>query len=86
MRPGGNERLQQYREEQEIVAHFLRPFYKKISQSDLKVEDIYRFYARNNSIKCCANRAASRQAPQRLFQNCREYLEPEIALLAPDIR
>jgi hypothetical protein len=85
VRPGGTDRLQQYREEQEIVTQLLRPFYKRICQSDLKVEDIYKFYARTNSIKCCANRAASRQAPQRLFQNCLEYLEPEIELLAPDI-
>jgi hypothetical protein len=84
MRPGLTRWLQQYREEQEIVTHLLRPFYKKICQSDLKVEDIYKFYARTNSIKCCANRADSRQAPQRLFQNCLD-LGPEIELFTPDI-
>ncbi len=58
-------RLQQYREEQEIATHLLRASHKH--HRDLKWEDVHRFYARTNSIKCCANRTETHQAPPRLF-------------------
>jgi uracil DNA glycosylase superfamily protein len=86
--PGSTQgrRLTQAREEREIAARLLRPFYKKLfPQANLDWKEVHHFYARTNSIKCCANQVDKQQAAERLFHNCREYLRPELELLIPDI-
>jgi diadenosine tetraphosphate (Ap4A) HIT family hydrolase len=47
--------------------------------------DVVGRFAHVNAAKCSHNLPNKKQAPGRLFKNCRGYLEHEIALLAPDI-
>lgn len=78
--PSALRRGRQRREEYEIAMHLLKRFRK-----DLTLKDTTRYVARTNSLKCCANRSNSKQAPPRLFRNCRKYIGEELGLLAPDI-
>jgi len=73
--PERSRRTSQWREECEIAKHVL----------GCSLREAPTFMARTNSLKCCANMPNSRQAPQRMFDNCREYLRAEIELLSPDI-
>lgn len=51
----------------------------------IDLNDIAPFFAHVNSAKCCAHQLNNKQAPRKLFINCREYISPEIELLQPDI-
>lgn len=42
-------------------------------------------FAHVNAAKCTHNLPARKQAPTHLFENCRPYLEGELAILAPEI-
>lgn len=42
-------------------------------------------FAHVNAAKCSHNLPNKKQAPKRLFDNCRSYLENELVILAPDI-
>ena len=47
--------------------------------------NIMRFYAHINAVKCTMNKKGSKQADDRLFEHCREYLLEEIDILSPDV-
>lgn len=51
----------------------------------LRVERVSRYFAHVNSAKCCQNNPENQQAHRLLFENCREYIGPEIRILRPDI-
>ena len=49
------------------------------------VDEVMRFYAHVNTVKCCMNKKKRKQADKRLFVNCLEYLRGEIDILTPDV-
>jgi hypothetical protein len=63
--PSTGKRGQQWREEYEIATSLLKCFLK-----DMKLKEATGYVARTNSLKCCASRRNSEQAPTRLFDNC----------------
>jgi len=50
-----------------------------------EIHKIKPFYAATNSLKCCVNNEDFSQANGKLFENCREYILGEIAILNPEI-
>jgi len=58
---------------------------KRFDSNFEKVDDVKGFFAHANSAKCCMNKPGGAQADPRLFRNCREYLEGELKVLAPDL-
>ncbi len=65
----------------ETVAAVLSYF----SDERLAPRDAAGRFAHVNAAKCSHNLPNSKQAPARLFKNCRGFLEAELALLEPDI-
>ena len=49
------------------------------------VPDVRHYFAHTNSAKCCMNNPGRREAAWRLFDNCRSFVEGELAVLRPDI-
>lgn len=52
------------------------------------IEEIHKiksYFAHANSAKCCMNNERRSQAGSILFENCREYILGELAILDPDI-
>jgi hypothetical protein len=47
--------------------------------------DIHKYFAHTNSAKCKDAAREKHQGPALLFNNCREFIAPEIRLLKPDI-
>ena len=43
------------------------------------------YFAHANAAKCCQNKPGRRQADNRLFDNCRQYLRGELELFCPDV-
>jgi len=65
----------------ELAWYILKRFDSKFE----KVEDVKGFFAHTNSAKCCLNNPGREQADDRLFENCRGYLEGELKVLAPQL-
>ncbi len=78
--PGEIPRPRHWREVHEIARWVLRCF-----RRELTLDETRHFIAHTNSAKCCVNNRDSRQAPQRLFDNCRRFIGPELTKLAPDL-
>jgi uracil-DNA glycosylase len=56
-----------------------------VTQKTITVNDAALWFAHTSVVRCCANLPQSRQAPWEMFWGCRDYLEEEIRILAPDI-
>lgn len=65
----------------ELAWYILKRFDSKFE----KVEDVKGFFAHTNSAKCCLNNPGREQADNRLFENCRGYMEGELKVLAPQL-
>lgn len=57
----------------------------RLTDQKLVPRDIAGGFAHVNAAKCSHNLPRNKQAPKRLFENCRSFLEEELAILAPDI-
>lgn len=58
---------------------------KRFDSKFEKADDVKGFFAHANSAKCCMNNDGRAQADDRLFENCRGYLEGELKVLAPQL-
>ena len=52
---------------------------------DLTLEEVKPYFAHTNSAKCCENNKGGTQARDVLFTRCREHIQGEVEILAPDI-
>jgi hypothetical protein len=52
---------------------------------DLQLQDTHLYFAHTNSAKCSMNNSHHKQAKNKNFKNCREYIGGEITILKPDI-
>ncbi|MCJ7553598.1 MAG: uracil-DNA glycosylase family protein [Ignavibacteriaceae bacterium] len=69
----------------ETAQILLQKLYEHKFNNGLGFEDVGPFFAHVNSAKCCAHQIGHKQANNKLFKNCREYISKEIELLEPDI-
>lgn len=53
--------------------------------SSLDMSDASASFLHERAVKCCENNRDSREASDRLFLNCRDYVAAEIPILLPDI-
>ncbi len=65
--------------------HELAWFLLQQFKSNLKLAEVTGYFAHVNSAKCCLNHSLRRQAADVLFDNCREFIPPELRILKPDI-
>jgi len=65
----------------ELAWYILKRFDSRFEEFD----DVKGFFAHANSAKCCMNKFGCAQADQRLFDNCKGYLDGELKLLAPNL-
>ena len=65
--------------------HELAWYLLKRFDPSLRIENVHDYFAHANSAKCCMNKAQKEKADKILFENCREYLKPELEILAPEI-
>lgn len=63
----------------------LHKLYEHKLNNGLELKGVGPFFAHVNSAKCCAHQIGHKQANNKLFGNCREYISKEIELLEPDI-
>jgi len=54
-------------------------------QADMRIENSHLYFAHTNSAKCSMNNKNHKQAKNKIFKNCREYIGGEITILKPDI-
>lgn len=64
----------------ELAWYILREF-----KEDLQIETAKGYFAHANSAKCSMGKSQNAMADYRLYENCREYLKPELDILRPDI-
>lgn len=64
-----------------LAWYILKRFDSKFERAD----DVKGFFAHANSAKCCMNKVRRELADNRLFENCRGYLEGELKVLAPQL-
>lgn len=57
---------------------------KGLSKRDA-LEEVVKYFAHVNTVKCCQNKHGKNEADQHLFVNCRDYLSKEMQILEPDI-
>lgn len=79
-RVAGLPRGRHWRETYEIAAAVLSAFGRSLTP-----EQAVSRFAHVNAAKCTHNLPGSRQAPSRLFRNCRPHMVGELAVLAPDV-
>lgn len=53
--------------------------------ADVKLADAPACFVHERAVKCCENNPAGREANNRLFRNCRDYVGAELPVIAPDI-
>lgn len=63
-----------------LVAALLKRF-----DPEMNVDAAGEHFAHLNAAKCCANLKGNRQAPNRMFDNCRWYLPGEVRLFNPQV-
>lgn len=74
-----------YRNRHWYKTHQLAYTILKRFKDDLTIENVKRFFAHANSVKCSMNNPNHKQAHKILFKNCRSYILDEILILKPDI-
>jgi hypothetical protein len=82
-RAHGREKTRHWYRTLEIVKALLCPFDPALES--MAIEDMEPYFAHLNSARCCQNKEKRRSADRVLFDNCREFLAPELVILAPDI-
>lgn len=58
---------------------------QKKFDSTLTLADASACFLHERAVKCCENNHGSREASQRLFNNCRNYIVGELPILKPDL-
>jgi hypothetical protein len=58
---------------------------KTFFKTQTDIDKIKHYFAHTNSVKCCVNNLGSKQANRTLFDNCREYIPPELRIVNPQI-
>jgi len=87
-RPGlwrarGREKTRHWYRTLEMVSLLLSPFHENLES--MPVEDVEPYFAHLNSARCCQNKPGRKAADPVLFDNCRQFLAPEVEIFAPDI-
>ncbi len=65
--------------------HELAWYIFKKFNPQIRREEVRKFFAHANSAKCCMNKKKRKKADKKLFKNCKQYLNGELAILAPEI-
>ena len=61
------------------------PIAEQKGRPPLDLDDVHKYFAHGNSARCKSIDRGHRQAPDRLFRNCREFIGEEIQILDPQI-
>jgi hypothetical protein len=70
----------------EVARRLLREFDQRVGNISRKdMWDTERYFAHTNSARCCQNKKGNAEAHRILFDNCREFVGPELEILRPDI-
>lgn len=69
-----------------LFAHsLLAPIARDRGMPPLSFSEMHKYFAHTNSAKCKDAAAGTGQGPDRVFQNCRDFVPGEVRVLRPDI-
>lgn len=69
----------------EFTHRLLAPIARVRGMGPLSFSEMYKYFAHTNSAKCKDAAAGTGQGPERVFENCREFIPGEVEVLRPDI-